>query len=210
MSELLCCGIGLNSKNQHARQVQLALQRLELIASARRVNLAYDSLAAGLTKEYAGLSPVMVAVLNGGLVPSSELIRRCDFPLELGSIRAERYRSGVAGGEVCWQLKPGSELKQKHLVLIDDVLDEGRVLLAACEALRLLKPKSLSTLVLVQKQLPSGQAAIQADRVGLKLPNRFLVGEGMDIAGYGRNMRGIWALDQEDEKAFLASAPPCV
>lgn len=196
---------------QEADIIISALERAQCLLSASAVDAIYQELADDLTEQYRDKRPVVIATLNGSLRFASELIARCNFPLQFDSIKAHRYRdrldsksqsSKLGGGELQWQALPTLPIIGRHVVLLDEVLDEGHTLAKLKDALNSKDVKSFHTVALVKKNLDV-PPIIEADRVGAQLPNRFLVGEGMDVAGYGRNLRGIWALTPEDEKALI-------
>lgn len=191
----------MQSASSMSTEVILAmLERVELISSASEVDAAYDRLAEYLTRKYHDLRPVLLPVLNGGLRLASEMMMRCDFPMELETLRVTRYQ-GIHGGQLNWHASTLLPLKGRHLVLLDDVLDQGYTLSGVQAELLSQDVETLCTLVLVEKNLVQ-PAVTQADLTGLKLPDRFLVGEGMDLAGYGRNLKGIWALHPKDGAEF--------
>lgn len=182
----------------NAEKIIAMTRRMELIVPEKEVDAAYDKLAHELDSRFRNLRPVLLAVLNGGLRLASELMRRCDFPMEIDTVRVTRYRNRIQGSQLEWHQVPLLPLKGRHLVLLDDVMDEGQTLAAVQTRFYDQSPASMCTLVLVQKSLAKPDQT-KADLIGLSLPDRFLVGEGMDVAGYGRNLRGLWALRTEDE-----------
>ena len=184
----------------NATKILAILDRAEQLISPEAVSDAYDRLASRLTARFDKSRPVLVSVLNGGLLFASELMRRCDFPLELDTIRVSRYHDNVRGQALEWHVRPSASLRARHVVLLDDVIDIGKTLAYVKDEIARDEPTSISTAVLVKKNIR--QPETHADYVGLKLPDRFLVGEGMDFAGYGRNKKGIWALKLEDEMAL--------
>lgn len=179
------------------------LARKELIIPSETVDLAYQELADFLTKQYSLRQPVLMPILNGGLMLAAQLMRLCHFPLELEPIKISRYGDGVRGQEISWDFAPELDLQGRHIILLDDILDEGKTLVAVQTALQECHPETVCTLVLVQKLTSSCDQAVKVDRAALPAPDRFLIGEGMDIAGFGRNLRGIWALAEADEKQLL-------
>lgn len=184
-----------------ATDVIAMLERMELIESVAAVDAAYDKLAQQLTDRYLNAKPLLLVVLNGGLRLASELMQRCTFPMEIETIKAGRYGKGVRGDQVNITPLASMVLTGRHVVLIDDVLDAGRTLASLYASCQEQSPATLRTLVLAVK--PDLQhSPIQPDWHALSLPDRFVVGEGMDIAGYGRNLRGIWALAANDEASF--------
>lgn len=183
-----------------ANKIVAILERAERLVSPEGVRNACDAMAVVLSKDVGELRPVLVSVLNGGLLFAGELIRRCSFPLEIDTIRVSRYRDGVRGNELEWHVRPSASLKGRHVVLLDDVIDIGKTLSCIKDEIAKDRPASINTAVMIKKNTLKAEAT--ADLVGMEMPDRFLVGEGMDLAGYGRNLKGIWALTASDEAMF--------
>lgn len=165
----------------------------DCLHSAAEVEAALDRLAAEITTRYKDNLPLILCVMNGGLITTGSLLLRLDFPLEHDYLHATRYRGATRGGELSWKAEPGISLQDRHVIVIDDILDEGYTLAAIVDHCRALKPKSLETAVLVEK-LHNRKHGIRADFVGLQVEDRYLFGYGMDYKGYWRNARGIFAV----------------
>lgn len=165
----------------------------ELIHSAQTVAVAIDRLAHELTAELLDTSPVVMCVMSGGLFFAGQLLARLHFPLHLDYVHASRYQHNTASNSLTWQAMPKIDLNNRTVLLLDDILDEG-VTLSAIKAHCLgLGAKQVLTAVLVEKTLPQTKP-IQADFVGLTVPNRYVFGCGMDANGWWRNLPAIYAL----------------
>ncbi len=172
----------IDPRAQHARETG------EVLFDADQVARAYDHMAALLDSRLAGTNPVVLCVMVGGLVPTAELIRRLDFPLELDYLQVSRYRGETAGGELEWRCRPQISLAGRHVLVIDDVLDEGHTLVQIRAELSRQHPAEIVTAVLVDKQVAGRDPALDADVVGLRAPDRYLFGCGMDIHNYFRQL----------------------
>lgn len=165
----------------------------DCLYSAVEVEAALDRLAAELTAQHRDHVPLILCVMNGGLIATGSLLLRLDFPLEHDYLHATRYRGTTRGGALDWKAEPGIALRDRHVIVVDDILDEGYTLAAIVEHCQALGPKSLETVVLVEK-LHDRKQGIQADYVGLQVEDRYLFGYGMDYKGYWRNAPGIYAV----------------
>lgn len=166
----------------------------EKIFEASDVADAYDRMALRITDEIAGTTPVVLCVMVGGLIPTAELIRRFDFPLELDYLHATRYRGETSGGDLVWKVSPSTNLADRTVLVVDDILDEGHTLAAVLQALRAQQPRRLLTAALLEKRHQRRVPGLQADFVGLEAPDRYVFGCGMDYKGYWRQLDGIYAL----------------
>lgn len=170
------------------------LDHADCLVSPEGVALAVAQVAAAVTAELADSNPLVLCVMTGGFRFCSDLLGHLEFPLELDYVQVSRYRDGTEGGELNWLRRPEHGLRGRHLLVIDDILDQGVTLAAVRQHCIDVGATSICTAVLVDKGLP--QRAMEADFVGLTAPDRYLFGEGMDFKGYGRNLRGIYALPE--------------
>lgn len=158
---------------------------------------ALDRLAQDIESLLDGPDPLLVlTVMNGGLVTAGHLLPRLAIPLEVDYVHATRYGHRQQGGEeIHWLHWPDTELAGRRVLIVDDILDRGLTLQALVQACREQKVRSVHTVALVQKQLPLSPA-VEADFVGLTVPDRFVFGFGMDYQGLWRNAPGIFALPE--------------
>lgn len=157
------------------------------------VESALDGLIPALTQEYTDKTPLVLGVMNGALSTLGYLLPRLPFLLEVDYIHATRYRGAIQGGTLVWKAKPETSLQDRHVLLVDDVLDQG-ITLDLIRAYCLEQGAArVKTLVLGEKQIPGFKAPITADYRALYLPDRYIFGYGMDYQGYWRNAPGIFA-----------------
>lgn len=177
------------NKLDEIRSVENAAERLY---SESEVEAALDRMAAAIAARLENSDPVVLAVLNGGIVFAGKLLTRLRFPLELDAIHATRYRGETSGGKLHWLLEPQTPLTGRTVLIADDILDEGVTLAAIVEWCRLRGAKEVFTAVLVDKRI-GRERPHRADFVGLEAENRYLFGYGMDYKDYLRNAPGIFA-----------------
>jgi hypoxanthine phosphoribosyltransferase len=164
----------------------------DLMYSEQEVEAALDKMAQEIDAELADRNPLFLCVMNGGMVTAGKLMTRLKIPLTLDAINASRYQNQTSGGHIEWVLKPGAPLKDRTVLLVDDILDEGITLKAIYQYCLEQGAKAVFTAVLVDKILDH-EKPIKADFVGLEVENRYLFGYGMDYKGYLRNAAGIYA-----------------
>lgn len=163
------------------------------VVDAARVQAALDALARDITARLAGRNPLAVTVMNGGLIFAGQLLPRLAFPLELSYVHVRRYGKETTGGELVWVAGPHEPVKGRVVLLLDDILDEGRTL--ATIRARLLEDGATEVLIAAfavkERRQP---ATVRADFTGVRVPDRFVFGFGMDVAGEWRNLPAIRAL----------------
>lgn len=174
-----------------ARQV---LAGADCLFDEAAVNDAYDRLAAALTAEYADLNPLVLCVMTGGMQTTVEVTRRMRFAFEIDYLHATRYRGAIEGGGLVWKRQPDPDrIQDRHVIVVDDILDEGKTLIAVRRALAFLKPASLKVAVLAEKLRQRSADEANAEFVGLQVPDRYVFGCGMDYKEYWRQLPAIYA-----------------
>jgi hypoxanthine phosphoribosyltransferase len=161
------------------------------------VAAALDRMADEITAALDGTLPIVLCVLNGGIIPTGHLLTRLTFPLETDYLHATRYRGKTHGDrEIVWLCKPHLSLQGRTVLLVDDILDEGHTLKAIIAYCRDAGAARVYSAVLVEKHHDRRVAAMSADFVGLAVEDRYVFGCGMDYKGYLRNLSGIFALGE--------------
>jgi hypoxanthine phosphoribosyltransferase len=164
----------------------------ELLHSKAEIKIALDSMAEQINQLLADRNPLVLCVMNGGLVVAGQLLTRLTMPLTIDTINASRYQNKTVGSDVEWIVKPRTPLKNRTVLLIDDILDAGITLAAIYDYCVEQGASSVYTAVLLDKNLPQTKP-LTADFVGLKVADRYVFGYGMDYKGYWRNADGIFA-----------------
>lgn len=176
---------------EEARRVRA---EAECLHDATAVQAAYDRMANAIARDYADRNPLVLCVMNGGLAPTAEILRRLDFPLELDYLHATRYRGATTGGGLIWKRQPEKPLERRHLLVIDDILDEGHTLVAIRKALAEFAPASLRVAVLTEKKHDRRAPGAHAEYVGLEVGDRYVFGCGMDYKEFWRQLPAIYAV----------------
>ncbi|MEQ5801918.1 hypoxanthine-guanine phosphoribosyltransferase [Halomonas sp. H10-9-1] len=166
----------------------------DCLVSQAQVELALDRMAEAITRDLGDKLPVFYCVMNGGLITTGHLLTRLGFPLEVDYLHATRYRGKTRGGELFWRVSPEIPMAGRHVVVVDDILDEGATLAAILDYCREAGAASITTAVLVDKQHDrKAVPGLKADYCSLEVADRYVFGFGMDIKGYWRNAPGIFA-----------------
>jgi hypoxanthine phosphoribosyltransferase len=125
------------------------------------------------------------------------LLLRLGFPLRLDYVHATRYRGTTRGGELEWIKRPRTSLRDEHVLIVDDIFDEGITLELIARHCRAQGARSVHSAVLVEKQR-ARQCDYRPDFVGLEVADRYVFGMGMDYKEYLRNVAGIYAVADQD------------
>jgi hypoxanthine phosphoribosyltransferase len=164
------------------------------------VEAALDRMAHEINIKLADTNPIFLCLVVGGIVPLGNLLPRLDFALEVDYIHVTRYRGGTKGGKIEWRAEPSRSLKDRTVVVVDDILDIGLTLATIVDYCHAKGAKAIYSAVLVDKKHqrdPGGLA--NADFTGLYVGDYYVFGYGMDYKEYLRNAPGIFAVAKEHE-----------
>lgn len=182
-----------------AREAWRIYEKADRLFDAQAVKAALDRMAVAISARLCDSDPIVVCLMNGGLVPLGRLLPRFDFPLQVDYVHATRYGERLKGGELDWIAGPFVNSRGRTVLLVDDILDEGATLAAIERRYRDDGAREVLKAVLVVKDRPRS-IAITAEFAGLTVPDRYVFGCGMDYKGYLRNAPGIYAVAEESEE----------
>ena len=171
------------------------LRQADQLYAVPEVDAAITRLAEEIGARLGAQNPIFVCLMNGAVVFFGRLLPRLGFPLEVDYIHATRYGSRLKGGEMEWVAGPYVSFRGRTVVLVDDILDEGATLAAIEARYRHDGAEQVYKVVLVEKER-ARTVPMVADFVGLKVPDRYVFGYGMDYKGYLRNAPGIYAVKE--------------
>lgn len=165
----------------------------DCLFAKHEVLAAVSELAKTITKSLSETNPVVISVMNGGMVPMGLLMTELEFPLQMDYIHATRYRDKTRGGQLDWLVSPRIDLRDRTVLLIDDIHDEGVTLQAIKNYCQGQGAQQVLSAVLVNKVHERKNNSF-ADFVALDVPDRYVFGFGMDYKGMLRNAPGIYAV----------------
>jgi hypoxanthine phosphoribosyltransferase len=178
--------------------VQQVYKKATCIYSKKEVEEALDKMALDICKKVGDKSPVFLCVLIGGIIPLGNLLTRLDFPLEIDYVHVGRYGNNTVGGELNWKARPKTKLKDRTVVIVDDILDEGVTLALIKQFCENEGASEIFTAALIDKQKARSPEGIQdVDFKGLVIEDKFVFGYGLDYQEYLRNAPGIYAVSSE-------------
>lgn len=155
-----------------------------------------DELAAQISADYEGKDLSVVAVLNGSLMFGADLLRRMDMPLRLECLSVSSYHGAATTGVVRFNQEGLPDVRGRHVLLLDDILDSGHTLHAIRERLVAeAGPLGVKICVLLRKDVPRARE-LEVDYVGFDIPNEFVVGYGLDYMERFRNLPYIGVISE--------------
>jgi hypoxanthine phosphoribosyltransferase len=171
--------------------------KLSILFTRDEIEATVKKLAAEIGQDYHDKHPVLIAVLKGSFMFLADLIRLLDFPLEVEFIRLSSYGRGrETSGRIKLGHRLQSKIKDRHVLVVDDIIDTGLTISFLLDYLGKKKPASLKLCVLTDK--PSRRKiAVNIDYRGLTVPNKFIVGYGLDWDERFRNLPDIYVVEDE-------------
>ena len=176
-------------------QYAQVLEDADLVWSEADVGAAYARLAREISNALGASTPLIIPVMMGGMVPASRILSQLNFPVEIDYVHATRYRGDVRGRTLEWIAHPSSDFKDRNVLVVDDILDEGITLASIITHCQELGAREVHCAVLVDKQIGRPRVFDRADFTGLEVDDRYVFGCGMDYRGYFRNLPAIYALN---------------
>lgn len=158
-----------------------------LLASIVRVGSEID-------RDYQGKRPLFLTLMQGGLMFAGHLALAIEVDCEFDYVHATRYRGRTSGSDLHWIKAPSMSLKGRDVLLVDDILDEGKTLAAVCDWCVAQGAGTVKIAVLAVKIHDRCVPGLEADYVGVEVPDRYVFGFGMDYYEQGRNLPAIYAV----------------
>ncbi|HEY41188.1 MAG TPA: hypoxanthine phosphoribosyltransferase [Dehalococcoidia bacterium] len=170
--------------------------RPEVLIPSTEISAAVDRLAADIRRDYAGKEPLLLGILKGSFMFMADLVRRLDFPLEIDFVRLSSYGGGTeSSGKINVVQGLRSDVKSKDVLVVEDIIDTGLTVAYLLEYLHKKRPASLKLCTLLDK--PSRRRVpVSIDYTGITVPDKFLVGYGLDCDEVYRNLPDICVLGE--------------
>ena len=151
------------------------------------------SIAEKINKDYEGKSPLFIAILNGSFMFASDLFKYLTIEAEISFIKLASYKGTKSTGNVITSIGLDEPLKGRHIIILEDIVDTGKTLFEFLPQLRDQQPASLKIAALLHKP-DALKYQLEIDYLGFNVPNKFLIGFGLDYDGLARNLGEIYQL----------------
>lgn len=159
------------------------------------IHKAIQKLAVSIQKDYETLNPIFLGVLNGSFLFTADLVREFEGDCEVSFIRMASYEGTNTTGTVNTVMGLKESLKDRHVIIIEDIVDTGNTIEKLVTVLNKEQPASLKIATLLYKP-KAYQKDISIDYVAISVGNEFLVGYGLDYDGLGRNLKDIYIINE--------------
>ncbi|PWB40732.1 MAG: hypoxanthine-guanine phosphoribosyltransferase [Rhodocyclales bacterium] len=176
-----------------AEEAQRIFDEAELVVSEQDAAAAVRRVAGEIAAVMQSSHPLVLSVMGGAVIFTGQLLPLLDFPLEFDYLHVTRYGDTTTGGELSWIVAPRAAIAGRTVLVVDDILDEGITLAAVKRRLLEQGAKDCRIAVFADKELGRDKP-VAADFVGVRLPNRYVFGFGMDVKGAWRNLPAVYAV----------------
>jgi hypoxanthine phosphoribosyltransferase len=169
-------------------------RKLELLIPENKIQEKVKELAKAISREFNGEELYVIGILKGSFMFFADLVRNLEGKIFIDFMQVSSYKTEMESfGEIIFIKDMSVDIKDKNVLIVDDIIDTGKTLKALVEALYLRKPKKLKTCVLLDKR-ERRKVDYNADFYGFEIPDKFVVGYGLDWAEEGRNLKEIYAI----------------
>ncbi|HUM97433.1 MAG TPA: hypoxanthine phosphoribosyltransferase [Chitinophagaceae bacterium] len=173
--------------------VKIHDKSFETYLSEETIRKRVEELAADINKDYEGNRPLFIAILNGSFMFAADLFKRLSIEAELCFIKLVSYKGMKSTGKVVTSIGLEEDIFGKDIIIVEDIVDTGKTLHDFLPQLLHQQPKSLKIASLLHKS-EATIYPLTLDYVGFDIPNKFVVGYGLDYDGLGRNLKEIYQL----------------
>jgi len=162
--------------------------------SEQEIQQRITELASQISADYEGRNPLFIGILNGSFIFAADLFKQISIPASISFIKLVSYKGTSSTGTVITSIGLEEDLTDKDVIIVEDIVDTGKTMSEFIPNLKKQQPASIKICTLLQKP-EALQFPLEVDYVGFQIPNKFVVGYGLDYDGYGRNYREIFQIE---------------
>ncbi len=182
--------------NSPADNVTVNGERFRIFISEEEISNRVNELATKLNHDYAGRTPTFIGILNGSFIFFSDLIRRIDVDCEIDFLKLSSYGDAkISSGNVKLLKDLNCQVTERDIIIVEDIIDSGLSIEFIKKLITRQMPRSFSVVTLLYKS-DCVKIDFKVDYIGFQIPNRFVVGYGLDYAQKARNLRSVYVLDK--------------
>ncbi len=174
-------------------KVKILDKEFEIFITADEIAAAVDKVATKINTELASKDVIFIGVLNGCFLFAADLYRGLDFDSQISFVKVASYSGTSSTGKVKRLIGLNEDVKDKTVVLIEDIIDSGRTIENLVRQIKGYEPAEVKIASFLFKP-DAYKADLAIDYIGLKIPNDFIVGYGLDYDGFGRNLPHIYKI----------------
>ena len=180
-------------------KITLHDKTFKLFIPNEKIEQAIDAVAARLNADYADATDedpvILLCTLNGAIIYAAELLKRINFPLVLKACKLSSYAGTKSTGYIKTEVPLPANLQGRRVIIVEDIVDTGNTIVAMSQLLKERKVKDARVCTMLLKK-EVYKKDVKLDYVAMEIPNRFIVGFGLDYDELGRNIKDIYVLDE--------------
>ncbi|MGB0885331.1 MAG: hypoxanthine phosphoribosyltransferase [Chitinophagales bacterium] len=174
-------------------KIKIKDKEFEPYLSAKEIDEVVSKVAEKINKDFAGKQVLFLAILNGSFMFASDLLKKIDLECEISFVKVASYSGTSSTGKVKKLIGLMQALENRHVIIIEDIIDTGNTLDKLIPTLEAEEPASLSMCTLLFKP-DAFKADFDIHYIGKEIPNKFILGYGLDYDEYGRNLADIYQI----------------
>ena len=177
-------------------EIWVGSEKFLKLLSEEQILLRVKELGLQISEDYIGKMPIFIGVLNGSFLFLSDLVKQVDIHCEIDFLKLSSYGDEkISSGEVKLIKELNADINERHIIIVEDIVDSGLSIKYINELLSKYKPASLKVASLLVKP-KSLKYDVKIDYIGFNIPNKFVIGYGLDYAQKYRNLKSIYALSE--------------
>lgn len=182
-------------QSTNSERVQIRDKKFEIYLTEEEIQASIEKVATRINADYKGEEIIFVGVLNGAFMFAADLMKSVNLSCEISFVKVTSYKGTSSTGKVHELIGLSTDIKDKHVVILEDIVDSGLTLNKLFSMIDHKAPKSVEVATLLYK--PDAFQGKHAPKyVGLEIPNKFIVGYGLDYMEMGRNTRDIYKITE--------------
>jgi len=175
------------------QKVSIGNRTFEPFISNEQINERIQEIAAELNAEYEGSNPMFISILNGAFMFTADLLKKVSIPCQLSFVKLASYSGISSSGQVKELVGLAEDIRDRQIIILEDIVDTGLTLSSISKQLETRQPASIRVATLLQKP-DCLKVPVKVDYIGFSIPDKFVLGYGLDLDGYGRNLPDIYQL----------------
>ena len=175
------------------KNIQVHDKSFELFISQEKIQARIQALGAEIAQQYADKNPIFVGILNGAFIFTADLVRACSIESEVTFLKVQSYDGLESTGTVNILLDFQQDIKDRHIILVEDIIDTGTTFFHLLPTIQAKHPASIAIASLLRKPAAI-KYPIEVEFVGFDIPNKFVIGYGLDYDEQARNLPSIYQL----------------
>lgn len=171
--------------------------KFDLFIPSESIQTRVRQIASAISDDYENKRPLIICVLNGAFAFASDMFMNLSIDAEITFTRLKSYVGTGSSGSVDELLELSDDIRDRHVVVVEDIIDTGRTIKKLIDSIKLKLPASVRVATLLYKPQVCTHD-ITPDYIGFTIPSKFIIGYGLDIDGLGRNLKDIWVAEEEN------------